>query len=101
MGGFFSFDRMITPTIIKVVFWIGLVVTVLVGLGLLIAGNSGGVRVLGLVYLLFGPILWRVYCEILIVVFKMQEHLTAIERNTAPSMPPGAAFHEEPAPTGL
>ena len=99
MGSFFSFDRMITPTIIKIVFWIGLALTVLLGLGLLIAGNNGGVRVLGLVYLIFGPILWRVYCEILIVVFKMQEHLAAIEQNTGGStFPAGAAYRDDPAP---
>ena len=84
MSDFFSFDRMITPTIIKIVFWIGLVVTVLGGLIFLLAGN-GGVRFLGLLYLVLGPLGVRVYCELLIVIFKMNETLSSIERNTAGS----------------
>ena len=98
MGSFFSFDRMITPTIIKIVFWIGLVLSILVGLILLIAGGSSGARLVGLIYLLIGPLLWRIYCEILIVIFKMHESLVAIERNTAPG-PMGAAHRDEPGPT--
>lgn len=76
---FFNFDRMITPTLIKVVFWIGLAASVLFGLGLLIGGGSSTVRIIGLVYLVLGPLMVRVYCEVLIVVFKMHETLHSID----------------------
>jgi hypothetical protein len=55
------------------------------GLILLLAGNNNGVRVLGLLYLIVGPLFVRVYCEILIVIFKMHESLVAIQHNTAPN----------------
>jgi hypothetical protein len=95
MNNFFRFDRLITPTFIKIIFWVGLVLTVLGGLAVLIAAN-GGVKIIGLIYLVVGPILWRIYCEILIVVFKMNESLIAIRDNTtprgaAPIAPPSAA----------
>jgi Domain of unknown function (DUF4282) len=81
VGDFFSFDRMITPAIIKVVFWIGLVLSVLGGLAFLLAG-SGGAKLLGLFYLILGPLFVRVYCELLIVIFKMNDTLSVIALNT-------------------
>lgn len=87
MNNFFSFDTMITPAIIKFVFWLGLAVTVLVGLGLVLgglAGDGGGsLVVLGLVYLVLGPILVRVYCELIIVLFRMHDALREIRDNTS------------------
>jgi len=83
VGGFFNFDRMITPTIIKIVFWLGLIVSVAIGLLLLIAGHSVGIRIAGLLYLILGPLFTRIYAEILIVIFKMHESLVSINRNTA------------------
>lgn len=86
MNSFFSFDTMITPAIIKVVFWLGLAVTVLAGLGLVLAGlagdGGGGLAVLGLIYLVLGPILVRVYCELIIVLFRMNDSLREIRDNT-------------------
>ena len=83
MGSFFSFDRMITPTIIKIVFWIGLVISVLLGLTLLLGGESGAVRVLGLLYLILGPLFVRIYCEVLIVIFKIHETLHSIDESVS------------------
>lgn len=82
MSDFFSFRRMITPVIIQVVFWLGLVVIVGYALAILIAGEEAWVRVLGVVYLILGPILWRVWCEIMILLFRISETLTDIRNNT-------------------
>jgi Domain of unknown function (DUF4282) len=89
MRDFFAFRRMITPTIIEIVFWIGLAITAFIGLALLIAGGRAADRLFGLFFLIFGPLAVRVYCEILIVIFKVHETLLAIERNTA-GAPPSA-----------
>jgi len=90
VNDFFSFDKMITPAIIKIVFWIGLIVSVLAGLGLILAGfgtddGGGGLIVVGLAYLVLGPIVVRVYCELIIILFRMHESLREIRNNTAPS----------------
>lgn len=75
MGKFFRFERMITPLIIQVLFWVGFIGTILAGLFLMITslvgdGGFGGVFT-GLMLLLLGPIGVRIYCEILIVAFKL------------------------------
>lgn len=75
MGKFFRFERMITPLIIQVLFWVGFLGAILVGLFLMITsligdGGFGGVLT-GLIILLLGPIGVRIYCEILIVAFKL------------------------------
>lgn len=80
---FASFDKMITPTIIKILFWIGVGMSVLTGLIMIITGAfspwGGGLQVLtGILTIVIGPILVRVYCELLIVMFKMHEALQKI-----------------------
>lgn len=100
MSEFLSFRRMITPVIIQVIFWILIVVVVISSLALLIGGDTGGERLLGLVYLVLGPLIVRVYCELLIVIFRMNQTLTQIESNTAAARAPATApeLPPEPAP---
>lgn len=78
---FITFRRMVTPVLIQVAFWIGVVITVIGGLAMLIAGDGVQVRVSGFIMLVFGPILSRLYAEIFIVVFRMNETLTEIKNN--------------------
>ncbi|MBO8168798.1 MAG: DUF4282 domain-containing protein [Thermoanaerobacteraceae bacterium] len=85
MQDFINFNKMITPAIIKIIFWIGVGLSVLMGLGQILAGLSmrfgGGLQVfIGLGTLLVGPLFTRVYCEILIVLFKMHETLQQINK---------------------
>ena len=89
MHDFFSFRRMITPIIIQVLFWIFTAIAVIGGIVLLFRG--GAQTALGLVWIVVGPLIARVYCEILIVVFRINETLTDIRANTLPP-----AGHEPP-----
>ncbi|MFK2827105.1 DUF4282 domain-containing protein [Bacillus sp. B190/17] len=84
MDRFLSFDKMVTPTIIKIIFWVGVVMSVLSGIGTIAAGisspyGSGLGVIMGLLTLVIGPLLVRVYCELLIIFFKMHESLKRIE----------------------
>ena len=75
---FVSFDKMLTPTLIKVIFWVGVVFSVLPGLILMF---DGGIAViLGLITIVVGPLITRVYCELLIIFFKIHESLTDLNR---------------------
>lgn len=78
MNDLLKFDRMITPKIITFVYWLMLVVVVLSGLASMF-GGFGGFSLkgffLGLMYMLFGVIGVRIWCELLIVLFKMNEAL--------------------------
>ncbi|WP_423188956.1 DUF4282 domain-containing protein [Alkalibacterium sp. f15] len=72
---FFKFDNMITPKIIQIIFFLGLVISVLAGLLMIVAGDMAFA---GLVVIIMGPLLVRVNCEIIIVLFKIHEALQDI-----------------------
>jgi len=75
MGKFFKFERMITPFIIQVIFWVGFIIAIIGGIFMIISGITGdggfGGVFIGLMIMLIGPIAIRIYCEILIIAFKM------------------------------
>ncbi|HLS04660.1 MAG TPA: DUF4282 domain-containing protein [Wenzhouxiangella sp.] len=83
MEDYLKFRKMITPLIIQILFWIGVVVSVLVGLVMLFGGiaskyGGGGMVFSGLLWIVLGPILTRIYCEILIVIFSINDSLADI-----------------------
>jgi hypothetical protein len=83
MEEYLSFRKMITPVIIQIVFWIGAVFVALYGLWMIFSGATsrfgGGTVVLGgLVTLVLGPLFWRIYCELLIVIFRIHESLNEL-----------------------
>src|SRR5699024_6473800 len=83
MGGFLKFEKMITPIFIEVVFWLGFIGSIIFGLFMIgygiISDSAGKIEIFsGLLSLLLGPIILRIYCEMLIVVFKMQGALLSI-----------------------
>jgi hypothetical protein len=72
------FDKMVTPSIITIVFWLLLIVAVFTGLGA-IFGQPGGVTFMsfisGIFLIVAGCIGARIWCELLIVLFRMNEAL--------------------------
>jgi hypothetical protein len=81
---FIKFQKMITPVIIQVLFWVGAAVTVLSGLFAMASsfGHYGGgaaTFLSGLFIMLLGPVAVRIYCELLILLFRMNETLTEIK----------------------
>ena len=80
MQDFLSFRKMITPTLAIVLFWVGVVVCVFMGVTLLVTGGAGTQA--GVALLLLGPLLVRVHCEILVLVFRVYEVLVDIKGNT-------------------
>src|SRR5699024_3326618 len=92
MQQFISFDKMINPTIIKILLSIvvalsGLFAIILIFTGLcqMFSGFGEGfygflMVLLDLASFVVGTLMSRIYCELLIVVFKMQEALSSIDR---------------------
>ncbi len=68
------FDKMLTSQIILVVYWLLVLSAGLGGLTLIVSGSLIG----GIVSAVGGAIGARIMCELLIVVFKMNEALQAI-----------------------
>ena len=86
MRDFFEFRTMISPTVIQVVFVLGLIAIVIGAIGA-IANDEA---LFGILLLVFGALYWRVVCEFIIVVFRMNSSLTVIRANTsglAPALP--------------
>lgn len=81
MNKFFSFEEMITPIIIKVLFWVGLAASVIFGLITIFTGIIEEEFLLifsCLLTIVIGSLLVRVYCELLIIMFKIYETLKQI-----------------------
>ncbi len=88
MKDFLKFDVMITPKFITVIFYVFSVLAVLMGIIAVIGGlameRGGGQAVLmGLFMLLLGPVFVRIWCEVIIVFFKMNDHLAAMAEDLA------------------
>jgi hypothetical protein len=71
MNDFLAFRKMLTPVIIQVLFWVGL-------LGIAI-GAFAQLGAMALIAIPFMALFWRVYCEILIVIFRILDVLTDIK----------------------
>jgi hypothetical protein len=78
MGDFFAFRRMVTPVIIQIIFWIGVLFCVIVGIMMVVSTAFFQGQLLGALLLIAGPLIVRVYCEIFIVAFKINDSLTDI-----------------------
>lgn len=68
------FDRMLTPNIITAVYWLLLVAVLLSGLGVMFGQSFFG----GLGLIVFGIIGVRIWCELLIVLFKIHQNLKTL-----------------------
>lgn len=83
MNAFLNFDNFITPKFISVLYWILLAVIVLSGLSFMFTSRLGfGGFLIGLVIILLGVLFTRIYCELLMVVFSMNNHLKKIGEKT-------------------
>lgn len=90
IGEFLNFKRMITPSIVKLLFWLGEGLLVLYGLGSVISAvvmmtARHGDVVSGLIFLVVGPVstvlfmlMWRVMCESALLYFQMFDRLGEI-----------------------
>jgi hypothetical protein len=74
MGEYLTFRRMITPVFIQVIFWIAVLAIVIAALVQIADGNAAA----GLLLLILGPLGVRIYAEILIVIFRINDNVAAI-----------------------
>ncbi|HEY1364651.1 MAG TPA: DUF4282 domain-containing protein [Xanthobacteraceae bacterium] len=85
----FQWERFITPSIIKVLYWLAVAVSVLFGLSGIVSGLvlltahplSGILSIVGsLLAILIGVLFARVACEFVLIMFRINEHLGAIRQ---------------------
>jgi hypothetical protein len=83
----FQWERFVTPTVIKVFYWLAVIIFVLLG----VAGAISSLRtmafnpLIGLIFIItsllgafMGVILARIIAESVLIVFRINEHLGAI-----------------------
>ncbi len=67
----FFFDRMLTPSIITFVYWLLLLSVFIGGIGMMFGQSFFA----GLGIIVFGAVGVRIWCELLIVLFKIHQNL--------------------------
>ena len=83
---FLSFKKLITYVIIKIVYLLGVFVIVLYSLFTIFRapGNFIGFLInfaIGILMIIFGNILWRIMCEIVLVVFNILGELKKLNNS--------------------
>jgi hypothetical protein len=74
------FDKMLTPKIITFVYWLLLLLSVVVGFAVMFDdGFTFSSFVLGLLAFVLSAVSSRVWCELLIIFFKMNEALQTLK----------------------
>jgi hypothetical protein len=83
----FQWERFITPTIIKVFYWLAITLSVVwglaglfAGLGMLLSSPLGGLItiLISILTVVAGVVFARIAAEFILIVFRINEHLGAI-----------------------
>jgi hypothetical protein len=78
MIDFLSFKKFFTPMVIQILFWVGVGICVVEGIGMIATAGrfSSALGIInGLLVLIVGPVAVRVLCEIIMAVFGIHESL--------------------------
>ena len=87
LSDLFQWERFVTPTVIKVFYWLAVVISVLLGFAGVISSLTTMAYnpFVGMVFLIvsvlgagMGVILARIVAEFVLIVFRINEHLGAI-----------------------
>ncbi|HWV51903.1 DUF4282 domain-containing protein [Pseudorhodoplanes sp.] len=82
-----QWDRYITPSVIRVFYWLCLAMVVMTGLSLILTALGmmavnflAGLLLLiaAMIFILAGIVFVRIACELVMVIFRINEHLGAI-----------------------
>ena len=76
------FDEMITSRLIQIIYLLGAGLISLVGLVFLFR-----TFLLGLAIIIFGNLVWRINCELIILLFKIKDNLAEIKNNLDTNSP--------------
>jgi hypothetical protein len=83
----FQWERFVTPTVIKVFYWLAVIISVLLGLAGAVSslGTMAFNPFIGIIFLItsllgafMGVIVSRIIAEFVLIVFRINEHLGAI-----------------------
>jgi hypothetical protein len=83
LGDFFGFRALVTPALIKALYAVGAVMVTLgsIPVGMAAAssaGDDGAGFLAGLAYFVIANLVWRVCCELLIIIFSIHDRLVEL-----------------------
>ncbi len=90
MAGYFSFQRMITPSFVKAIYVVGFVAITVAGVSLIVwaglrlhdanIGRQQGWQfvALGATAVIIGNLIWRIFCEFWVVFFNIHSYLASM-----------------------
>jgi hypothetical protein len=88
MQDLLGFEKMVTPIVIRILCFLGLLVVLISGVGALFSGGFRGILT-GFAILIFGAIMVRVYSELLILLFRIHDNLVSINQQMKDRNPSG------------
>jgi hypothetical protein len=77
------FNEMLTPSVIRLAYWLCLLAILWTGLGRIFTGGLSGLLG-GVAYIAIGAILARMGAELIILLFKLNENIEKVVDNTLP-----------------
>lgn len=80
MRDFLRFETMITPIVIQVIFWLAVIVAIIAGIAQIVHGGTAIIT--GILTIIFGPLVARIYCDVVVLFFRINGHLRATQFNT-------------------
>jgi hypothetical protein len=87
LGDLFQWERFVTPTVIKVFYWLAVLISILLGLAGVVSSLTTMAYnpLVGLIFLVvsvlgtaLGIVMSRIAAEFVLIVFRINEHLGAI-----------------------
>lgn len=87
---FLTFRKMVTPIFIQLLFWLGVIGVIIAGVVTMTMGDE---PVLGILMVILGPLVVRIYAELMIVLFRIHSslnQLVKISQDNAASGQPAA-----------
>jgi len=81
---FLSFRKFISPIVIKILYILGVIVIVLGSLYMMLSGKGFGGFItnffIGLLGLIFGNLMWRVSCEMMMLLFSINDGVKKLNK---------------------
>jgi len=82
VSGFLNFRYLITPVLVQGIYLLIALLITIAGLVTMFSGVSGGGPLAGLLIIVIGNLVWRIYMEFVMLFFRINEGIQRIERNT-------------------
>lgn len=85
------FEGMITPKLITLLYWLLLAAALIAGLATMFGGGGGAGFLMGLGIMIGGGLGARIACELIIVLFKINDHARRVAETGTPAAQQPAA----------